>query len=134
MTAIPEDYRDLFDRQTFAHVATILPNGMPHVTPTWVDADDAYEYVLINTARTRRKERNLRKDSSVGLSILDPDDPYRYLSLWGEAVDLTEEGARDHIDDLARQYFDVDSYPSYDDDPGPRVLVRIRPDRVVTSG
>lgn len=124
MTAIPDGYRDLFDRQSFAHVATLLPNGMPHVTPTWIDADDEYEHVLINTARTRRKERNLRGDPSVGLSILDPEDSYRYLSLWGEAVELTEEGAGDHIDELARQYFDVTEYPSYDDDPGPRVIVR----------
>ncbi|MFT4923734.1 MAG: hypothetical protein ACI8XM_002965, partial [Haloarculaceae archaeon] len=48
MTAIPDDCRDLLDRQTFAHVATVLPDGMPHVTPTWVDADDDYEHVLIN--------------------------------------------------------------------------------------
>jgi PPOX class probable F420-dependent enzyme len=134
MAQIPEDYRDLLDRPTFAHVATILPNGLPHVTPTWIDATDDYEHVLVNTARTRRKERNVRQNPAIGMSILDPDDPYRYLSLWGEVVENTEDGAEDHIDALARQYFDVDSYPSYESDPGPRVILRIEPENVVASG
>lgn len=134
MTQIPADYRDMVDRPAFAHVATLLPNGTPHVTPTWIDADDDYEHVLINTARTRRKEKNVRRDPRVGLSILDPDDPYRHLTLWGEVVELTEEGAREHIDELARQYMGVDEYPNYDSDPGPRVIVRIRPDHVTGMG
>lgn len=133
MTAIPDDCRDLLDRQTFAHVATVLPDGMPHVTPTWVDADDDYEHVLINTARTRRKERNVRNDPRVGVSIIDPDDPYRFLSLWGEVVELTEEGARDHINDLAAQYMGVDEYPNFESDPGARVILRIEPEHVTTG-
>jgi PPOX class probable F420-dependent enzyme len=134
MAAIPAEYRDLLDRPTFAHFATMLPNGMPHVTPTWVDVDDDYEHVLINTARTRRKERNVRKNPHVGLSIVDPDDPYRYLSLWGSVVELTEEGAREHIDDLAQQYMGVETYPNYESDPGERVIVRIEPEHVTASG
>ncbi len=130
MPVVPEQYRDLVDRPTFAHLATILPNGMPHVTPTWIDADDDYEHVLVNTARTRRKERNVRQNPNVGLSIIDPDNPYRHLSLWGEVVELTEEGAEEHIDSLAQQYMDVDRYPNYDDDPGPRVIIRIEPQHV----
>lgn len=130
MTAIPNQYRDLLDEPTFAHFATMLPNGMPHVTPTWIDADDDYEHVLINTARTRRKERNVRKNPHVGLSVLDPDNPYRYLSLWGEVVELTEEGAAEHIDALAQRYMDVERYPNYESDPGPRVIVRIEPQHV----
>jgi PPOX class probable F420-dependent enzyme len=133
VTAIPGDCRDLLDRQTFAHVATVLPDGMPHVTPTWVDADDDYEHVLINTARTRRKERNVRNDPRVGVSIIDPDDPYRFLSLWGEVVELTEEGARDHINDLAAQYMGVDEYPNFESDPGARVILRIEPEHVTTG-
>jgi len=134
VTQIPDEYHDLLDRPTFAHVATMLPNGMPHVTPTWVDADDEYEHVLINTARTRRKERNVRKNPNVGLSIIDPDDPYRYLSLWGSVVEVTEEGARNHIDALAQQYMNVDTYPNYEDDPGERVIIRIEPDNVTALG
>jgi PPOX class probable F420-dependent enzyme len=131
MPAIPDQYRDLLDAPSFAHFATMLPNGMPHVTPTWVDADATYDHVLINTARTRRKERNVRGNPNVGLSVLDAENPYRYLSLWGEVVELTEEGAEDHIDALARQYMDVDTYPSYEDDPGPRVIIRIEPQHVI---
>jgi PPOX class probable F420-dependent enzyme len=134
VTALPERYRDLLDEPTFAHLATMLPTGMPHVTPTWVDADDDYEHVLVNTARTRRKERNVRGNKRVGMSILDPENPYRYLSLWGEVVELTEEGAAEHIDALAAQYMGVDRYPNYEDDPGPRVIVRIEPHNVIGMG
>ncbi len=133
MTAIPEDARRLVDRPTFAHVATLLPDGTPHVTPTWIDAEDDYQHVRINTARTRRKERNVRNDPRVGISILDPDDPYQHLSLWGEVVELVEEGADEHIDALAREYMDVDAYSYRDSDPGPRVILRIRPNHVTTG-
>jgi len=130
VTAIPEQYRDILDRESYAHFATMLPNGMPHVTPTWVDVDEDYEHVLVNTARTRRKERNVRGNPNVGLSVLDPDDPLRYLSLWGDVVELTEEGAEDHIDALAKQYMGVERYPNYETDPGPRVIIRIEPQHV----
>lgn len=134
MTAIPDDYRDLFDRPAFAHFATLLPDGMPHVTPTWVDATDDYERVLVNTARTRRKERNVRNDPRVGMSLADSDDPYRYLSLWGEVVELAEEGAREHISELARRYRDVDEYRGFDTDPGPRVVVHVEPRHFTSLG
>jgi len=133
VTVIPPDYRDLFEKPTVAHFGTLLPNGTPHITPTWIGIEDDYEHLLINTARTRRKERNVRNDPRVGVSLVDPEDPYRHLSLWGEVVELTEEGARDHIDALANRYMGVDEYPNYDSDPGPRVILRIRPDHVATG-
>jgi PPOX class probable F420-dependent enzyme len=134
MSQIPAEYRDLLDRPTFAHFATMLPNGMPHVAPTWVDVDDEYETVLINTARKRRKERNVRGNPNVGLSVIDPDDPYRHLSMWGSVVDVTTDDARDHIDDLAEQYLGVDTYPNYDSDPGERVIIRIEPEHAAGMG
>ena len=129
---IPESYRDVFESEAFAHLATTMPDGSPHVTPVWVDHGDG-ESVLINTARGRRKERNVRRDPRVGVSVLDPADPYRYVSVRGEA-ELTEEGADDHIDRLARRYMDVDEYPGREDESGARVIIKIPADRVVTSG
>ncbi|KPN29600.1 PPOX class probable F420-dependent enzyme [Halolamina pelagica] len=79
---IPESHVDIFESESFAHLATIMPNGMPHVTPVWVDHEDR-EYVLVNTARGRRKEKNVRREPMVGLSVYDPDDPYRYVSVQG---------------------------------------------------
>ncbi|MDB2223834.1 PPOX class F420-dependent oxidoreductase [Halorubrum ezzemoulense] len=129
---IPESHVDILEAESYAHFATVGPDGLPHVTPVWVDHEDR-EYVLVNTARGRQKERNVRENPKVGVSVLDPDDPYRYVSVRGEAK-LTEEGAREHIDELARRYFGVDEYPHHDEEEGARVIVKIPAENVATSG
>jgi PPOX class probable F420-dependent enzyme len=131
-TVIPASHRDIFERESFAHFATVMPDGTPQVTPVWVDHEDG-EFVLVNTARGRRKEKNVRRNPKVGVSVLDPDDPYRYVSVRGEA-ELTEEGAVEHIDKLAQRYMGVEEYPHHGEESGPRVIVRIPADDVVTSG
>lgn len=133
MEQIPAEFMDLFDRKTVAHVSTIMPDGTPQVTPVWIDVDDE-GYVLVNTARNRRKEKNVRKNPKIGVSIPDPDDPYRYLSIRGEVEDVTTEGAIDHIDSLTQRYFEEDEYPHHGDEVGERVILRIRPNRVISSG
>jgi|SRR6056297_1336699 len=130
---VPDSFRDLFDKKTFAHVSSILPDGSPHVTPVWIDYDEDAGHLLFNTTRGRRKERNLRANPDVAVSMTDPDDPYRFLSVQGEVVELTEDGAVDHINDLAQRYMDVDEYPNLGDEDGARVIVRIEPETVVTS-
>jgi PPOX class probable F420-dependent enzyme len=134
MESIPDAYQDLFTQQTFAHVATMLPNGMPHVTPVWIDYDDEIGYIQFNTERGRRKERNVRKNPRVGVSMLDPEDPYRFLSAWGEVAEVTTDGATEHIDRLAQRYMGVDEYPHHEEEAGERVIVRIEPQHVVTGG
>jgi PPOX class probable F420-dependent enzyme len=129
---IPASHRDIFERESFAHFATVMPDGTPQVTPVWVDHEDG-EYVLVNTARGRRKEKNVKRNPKVGVSVLDPDDPYRYVSVRGEA-ELTEEGAVEHIDKLAQRYMGVEEYPHHGEESGARVIVRISTDDVVTSG
>ena len=130
---IPSRFRDLFEKRTFAHFSTLMPDGTPQTTPVWVDYDPDAGHLLVNTARGRRKERNARRDPSVGASMVDPDDPYRFLSVRGRVVEFQEEGADDHIDDLARRYMDVDEYPGRGDDEGARVILRIGVDGVATS-
>ena len=131
MTSIPAEFDDLFEKATFAHVATMTPDGMPHVTPVWVDYDAEGDRLLINTERERRKERNVSGDSRVGISMVDPNDPYRHLSIIGEVDEMTEEGAREHIDELAQRYTGEDySMPI----ENPRVIMRIRPDEVIAGG
>jgi len=131
--SIPESYHDLFERQTFAHFATVMPDGTPQVTPVWVDYDAERDRLLVNTARGRRKERNVAANPKVGVSMLDPDDPYRWCSVRGEVTALTEEGAVEHIDALARRYMDVEEYPNHGSEDAPRVVIEIRPDSVVTG-
>ena len=129
MASIPDEYHDLFEKETFAHVATMFPDGAPHVTPVWVDYDADADRILVNTERDRQKERNVRQNPKVGVSMLDPDDPYRRLSFTGEVTEITTEGAREHIDELARRYTGEDYATPIQTE---RVLLRIRADRVLS--
>jgi PPOX class probable F420-dependent enzyme len=131
MATIPAEYHDLFERRSFLSLGTLTPDGVPHVTPVWVDYDEDADHLLVNTARGRRKEKNLRADERVGGCILDPEDPYRYVGFQGEVVELTTEGAVDHIDELAGRYLGEDEYPHHGEEGGERVLVRIEPTRVL---
>jgi PPOX class probable F420-dependent enzyme len=131
MATIPEGYRDLFTKKTFAHVATVGVGNVPQVTPVWCDWDGTH--VRINTARGRVKERNLRTNPRVALSIQDPENPYRYVQVRGRVAEMTERGADAHIDALAKKYLGKDTYP-YRQAGEVRVLVRILPEKVQTMG
>ncbi len=128
---IPEKYKDLFDKKAFAHLATVMPDGTPQVTPVWVDYDGSH--VLVNSARGRRKDKNMERNPAVSLSIMDPDNPYRYLEVRGRVEEITEEGADEHIDKMAKKYMGVDKYPGRQ--PGERrVLYKIKPERTSQMG
>lgn len=124
---IPEKFLDLFEKRAFANLATLMPDGSPQVTPVWVDWDGAR--VIVNSAKGRQKDRNIQRNPSVALSILDPDNPYRYLEIRGEVVEVTEEGADQHIDKMAKKYLGQDTYPWKRPDEV-RILFRIEPKRV----
>jgi len=125
MAKIPDSYLDLLQqKKAFANLATIMPDGSPQVTPVWVDYDGGV--VRFNTAKGRVKARNLKAGSRVALSIMDPDNPYRYLQIRGRVRHVTEEGADAHIDQLAKKYLGKDKYPFRQ--PGEvRVMYEIEP-------
>lgn len=123
---IPVEYHDLFEKKSFAHLATLMPDGSPQVTPVWVDFDG--EHILINSAEGRQKDLNMERDPRVAVSIQDPEDPYRYLQVRGRVEDITTEGADAHIDKLARRYLDVDEHPHPSSDKV-RKIYRIEPER-----
>ena len=128
---IPEKYLDLFDKKAFASLATVMPDGSPQVTPVWVDYDG--EHVLVNSARGRQKDKNMGRNSAVSLSIMDPDNPYRYLEVRGRVAEITEDGADAHIDKMAKKYLGQDKYPFRQ--PGEvRVLYKIEPQRTSKMG
>jgi len=129
--AIPDKYRDLFGKKAFASLGTLMPDGRPQVTPVWVDLDG--DLVVINSAKGRQKDRNLRRDPRVSLAIIDPDNPYRYLELRGRVVEITEQGAADHIDKMAKKYLGVDKYP-YKNPAEVRVMYKIQPDHATMMG
>jgi len=124
---IPEKYLDLFQKRTYAHLATLMPDGSPQITPVWIDFDGSH--LVVNTARGRQKERNLQRDKRVALEIQDPDNPYRYLQVRGHVAEITETGAVAHADRMAKKYMGVDKYPNRQPDEV-RVLVKIKPDHI----
>ena len=128
---IPKSHRDLLESKAFAHLATLMPDGRPQVTPVWFDFDG--EHVLVNSAKGWQKDRNIRRDPRVSLSMCDPGNPYRYLVLRGTVVDIVEEGAVAHIDALAKKYLDRDVYPNHND-RDVRVIYRIAPERATSMG
>jgi PPOX class probable F420-dependent enzyme len=125
MTEIPAAYLDLLQqKKTFAHLATVMKDGSPQVTPVWFDYTNGR--VRVNTAKGRVKARNMQEGSRIALSILDPDNPYRYLQIRGQVVRATEEGASAHIDSLAKKYLGKDKYPF--SQPGEvRIMYEIEP-------
>jgi PPOX class probable F420-dependent enzyme len=108
-----------------------MPDGSPQVTPVWVDFDGTH--VLVNSARGRQKDKNIHQNSRVALSILDPDNPYRYLEIRGNVEAITEDGADDHIDKMAKKYMGKDKYP-YRTPTEKRVLYKIRPTKTSQMG
>ena len=128
---IPEKYRDLFQKRAFASLGTLMPDGRPQVTPVWVDFDGTH--VLVNSARGRQKEKNMQRNARVALSILDPDNPYRYLEIRGTVETITEDGADAHIDKMAKKYMGKDKYP-YRQPGEVRVMVKITPESVQGMG
>lgn len=129
MAKLTEKQAQLLLDTNFASVATIRPDGTPHVTPVWVDYDG--ENVVFNTAFGRAKERYLRRDPRVSVQVFSMENPYQYVSVTGTA-ELVEEGAREHIDKLSLKYTGREKYPEY---PGERrLIVKVRPERVDAFG
>jgi PPOX class probable F420-dependent enzyme len=129
---IPEKYLDLFQgKKAFASLGTLMPDGRPQVTPVWFDYDG--EHVVFNSARGRQKDLNVRRDPRVSLSIVDPENPYRYIEVRGRVTDITQEGADESIDKLAKKYLGVDKYP-YRQPGEVRVIYKIRPEHVQGNG
>jgi len=129
--AIPEQYRDLFEKRVFPHLTTVMPDGSPQVTPVWWDFDGTH--IRINSAKGRVKDRNMRRDARVALAVVDPDNPYRHLLVRGRVVEITEASADAHIDALAKKYLGKDRYP-YRGPGEVRVMYRIEPERVSGRG
>jgi|SRR5215831_1632183 len=113
--------------KNFAFISTLMPDGSPQVTPTWIDIED--NIILINTAEGRIKHKNISRDPRVAVSVTDRNNPYNMISIRGIAVQQTNQGADEHIDKLAKKYLGVDRYPMRSPDEK-RIIVKIRPERI----
>ena len=129
---IPEKYKDLLLGKNFASVATLNPDGSPQVTPMWIDFVESTNKILVNTAKGRKKARNMVVGSKVALTVLDSTNSYRYIAIQGEIVDVSIDGAEDHIHKLAMKYWGKENYPLSEGEV--RILVKIKPNHVHGMG
>jgi PPOX class probable F420-dependent enzyme len=122
MAKLSDKARTILQKKTFAHLATLMPDGTPHVSPVWVDIDG--DIVVVNSARGRVKDENVQRNRHVALSATDPDNPYSSITLRGQITQITSDGADAHIDAMAKKYLGQDKYPFRQ--PGEqRVIYRI---------
>jgi len=127
--SIPVEFLDLFKKRAFGHLATIMPDGSPQVSPLWVDFDG--KYLILNSEAGRQKDLYMRRDKRVAVEVQDPENPYRYLLIRGNVVEITEEGADEGIDQLAIKY--TGEKYKYKNPNSPRLIYKILPIHVGTS-
>ncbi len=124
---LSEGVKKLFLEPNFPHLATLMPDGSPQVTPVWVDLEG--DRILVNTAEGRVKPRNVRRDPRVAISIHRQDNPYSSAFIRGRVVEIKHEGAEDHIHKMAKKYLGQDRYPYLQ--PGEqRAIMVIEPEQV----
>src|SRR5580704_8635888 len=126
-----DKYADLFKKKAFANLSTLMQDGSPQVTPVWVDYDG--RYVRVNSALGRVKDKNIRRDPRVSLAIQDPENPYRYVEIRGRVVEITQDGADEHINKLSQKYLGKPVYP-FRQSAEVRVLYKIKPEHVSSMG
>jgi PPOX class probable F420-dependent enzyme len=118
----------LLQDKNFVFIATIMEDGSPQITPTWVDVEHDGT-VLVNTAMGRVKQKNVTRDPRVAVSVVDKNNPYHTASIRGKVIEQTKKGADEHIDKMAKKYLGMDKYPGRG--PGEeRVLLRIKPEKI----
>lgn len=117
----------LLTGKNFAFVATLMKDGTPQITPTWIDFDG--NLILINTAEGRIKQKNVSRDSRVSISVVDHSNPYDMVTIRGKVIEQTTKGADDHIDKLAKRYLGLDSYP-YRSSAEKRIILKVQPENV----
>ena len=131
MAELSDDTREILKKKAFVHVGTLMGDGAPQVSPVWVNVDG--NDILFNTAAGRLKPKNLRRDPRIALSVVDPDNDYKSVLIRGKVTEITEDGADEHIDSLAKKYMDKDVYP-YRQDDEVRLIVRVEPEREMVMG
>ncbi len=120
--------RGLFESKNFAFLSSLMKDGSPHVTPTWVDIENGD--ILVNTAVGRVKHRNISRDPRVALSIINQNNQYEMVTVRGKVTEqITGETAEKHIDKLSKKYIDLDKYPRRSKGEQ-RVILKIKPEKI----
>lgn len=131
---IPESHRHLLEEPIYAVFTTITPSGQPQSTVVWCDFDGTY--IRINSTTGRKKDRNIRQNPKVALLLMR--DPFFWIEVRGEVVEITEEGGVEHIERLSQRYVGLPFYGGYAPaerrDQETRVIFKIEPTHVTTYG
>ena len=110
MAELNDEARKILSEPNFGFLATVMEDGSPQVSPVWVDVDDGR--VVINTARGRLKERNMRRDPRVAVSVANAQNQYEKVDIRGRVVEMVEgDEAFRHIDEMAMKYMGQEKYP-----------------------
>ncbi|MBI5697412.1 MAG: PPOX class F420-dependent oxidoreductase [Thaumarchaeota archaeon] len=117
---------NLFRGKNFGFIASLMSDGSPQLTPVWIDYDG--QFLLVNTAEGRTKQKNFARDPRVAISVIDQNNPYNMVSIRGKVVQQTSDGADEHIDRLAKRYLGVDKYPFRAPDEK-RIILKIKPEK-----
>jgi PPOX class probable F420-dependent enzyme len=125
---IIEPVAEIIKKKSFAFLATLMKDGSPHVSPVWIDIIDN-NIILINTAKGRIKQKNVSRDPRVSISMTDDENPYSMVTIRGQVIEQTSDGADEHIDKLAKKYLNTDRYPGHSPDVK-RIILKIRPEKV----
>ena len=124
---ITEPVAKLLEGRNLAFVATLMKDGWPQITPTWVDVQDGK--ILVNTAEGRLKQKNISRDGRIAISVADQNNPYHMVTVRGRVVEQTNEGADEHVDKLAKKYLGVEKYPLHSPNEK-RIIIKIKPERI----
>lgn len=122
-----EELVALLRRPATCYLATLMPDGSPQLTRTWVDTDG--RHVLINSVETHQKTRNIARDPRVAVAVADPADPASYVQIRGRVTEVRTQGAVEHIESLSRRYLGG-PYPWFGGRDQVRVIYVIEPDRI----
>jgi len=128
---LPPDLISLLRRPSPCHVATLMPDGSPQLTETWVDTDG--EHVLVNTVQGFQKDKNVTRDPRVALNVCEPNNPSRYFEVRGRVTATTTDGGAEHIEALAQRYLGG-PYPWYGGRDQTRLILTITADRIRVIG
>ena len=128
---LPENVLELLRQPSTCYLATIMADGSPQLTQTWVDTDG--EHVIINTVETHLKLKNIKRDPRIAVAIAAPDNPSRYVQVRGRVINITTEGAVEHIEQLSQKYLGK-PYPWFGGRDQVRVILVIEADRISGIG
>jgi PPOX class probable F420-dependent enzyme len=120
----------LLQEKQIAQVATVMADGSPQITPVWIDVEPDGSYVLVNTFAGSLKTKNTASRQEIAVSVVDSQNPWRFVIVRGTVVEQRYEGAEEHIDQLAKKYLGQDRYPNHDPNRR-RVILRIKPHHVM---